>query len=58
MDCPIHETTLRPSDHEDGDGVETYDVACPECRQAWSSRGELYELPPRHHADLQVSEPD
>jgi Zn-finger nucleic acid-binding protein len=40
MHCPIH-GTLPTTEQDD------FDTACPECRQAWSSRGTLYELPPR-----------
>jgi Zn-finger nucleic acid-binding protein len=45
MHCPIHGTTRRASDHDD------FDVACPECRQVWSARGSLYELPRRDHTE-------
>jgi Zn-finger nucleic acid-binding protein len=45
MQCPIHGTTLPATEHED------YDIACPECRQVWSDRGNLYELPHRDTPD-------
>lgn len=48
MQCPIHGTTATvPAAEHDDD----FDVACPECRQAWAARGNLYELPPRDDSD-------
>lgn len=45
MQCPIHGTTVPAPEHDD------FDVACPECRQAWSARGTLYELPRRDRVE-------
>jgi Zn-finger nucleic acid-binding protein len=44
MHCPTHGTTLPASAHD------AVDVVCPECRQLWLARGDVYELPPRHEA--------
>lgn len=43
MHCPTHGTTITLP----APGHDDIEIACPECRQLWSDRGEIYELPPR-----------
>jgi Zn-finger nucleic acid-binding protein len=41
MRCPTHGLTVAANEYHD------VEIACPECREVWSARGDLYELPGR-----------
>ncbi len=52
MRCPIHGTTFSAADQDD------LDIACPDCRQSWSTRADLYELPRRNDDERRAPHAD
>jgi Zn-finger nucleic acid-binding protein len=40
MRCFIHDIDVPATEREDPE------IACPECRQVWEARGDIYELSP------------
>jgi Zn-finger nucleic acid-binding protein len=51
MNCPTHGTTLTATGHDD------VEIVCPECRQVWSARGSMYELPRRDRTSHDQPQP-
>jgi Zn-finger nucleic acid-binding protein len=47
MTCPTHGTALSTAAPDD------VEIACPECRELWLTRGDLYQLPSRQDDDEQ-----
>jgi Zn-finger nucleic acid-binding protein len=47
MQCSTHGTVLPTNGHDETE------ITCPECREIWLTRGDLYQLPPRDPGDEQ-----